>query len=69
TLMGKAWAMWLSCDLPPNYWDEFILTSCYLSNHVLVKSLPGLNPFEAWHGFKPNLCHLHEIGSCAFVLI
>ena len=26
-------------------------------------------PFEAWHGRKPDLSHLWDIGSCAFTLI
>ncbi|KAF9229377.1 hypothetical protein BS17DRAFT_689853, partial [Gyrodon lividus] len=69
TLMGKAQVMRVSCDLPPNCWDEFVLTTCYLSNHVLVKSLPGITPYEAWHSLKPDLGHLHKIGSCTFVLI
>ncbi|KAF9219156.1 hypothetical protein BS17DRAFT_682894, partial [Gyrodon lividus] len=62
-------AMQILCDLPPNHWDKFVLTTCYLSNCVLIKSLPGSTSFEAWHGHKPDLRHLCEIGSCTFVLI
>ncbi|KAF9218156.1 hypothetical protein BS17DRAFT_722130, partial [Gyrodon lividus] len=49
TLMGKAQAMWVSCNLLPNCWDEFLLTACYISNCVLVKSLPGITPYKVKH--------------------
>ena len=38
TLMGKARAMRSTCDMPPNHWDEFIVTACYLTNCTPVKS-------------------------------
>lgn len=28
-----------------------------------------MTPFKAWHGSKPDLSHLYEIGCCAFILI
>ncbi|KAG2111341.1 uncharacterized protein F5147DRAFT_545883, partial [Suillus discolor] len=59
----------LACNLPPNRWDEFVLTSCYLSNCVSVKSQQGSTPFERWYDHKLNISHLQEIGCRAFVLI
>jgi hypothetical protein len=69
TLMNRARTMHLASHLPPNHWDEFVVTSCYLSNRVSVKSQQGLTPFERWSGHKPNVSHLQEIGCRAFVLI
>lgn len=67
--MSHARTMRLASNLPPNCWDEFVVTSCYLSNRVSVKSQQGLTPFECWSGHKPNVSHLREIGCRAFVLI
>lgn len=67
--MGKARAMRTACAVPPNRWDEFVLTACYLSNRTPVTSQAGHTPFERWFSRKPDLGHLHEIGCRVFVLI
>jgi hypothetical protein len=69
TLMGKARAMRSAANIPVNRWNEFILTACYLSNHMPVTSQDRHMPFEHWYGHKPDLSNLHEIGCRAFVLI
>src|ERR1700676_4493919 len=61
--------MQLSAGLPPNRWDEMIVTTAYLRIRVPTKSLKKMTPFEAYHKMKPNVSHLREIGSRAFVLI
>ena len=58
TLMGKARAMRSFAHVPVNYWDEFILTACYLTNWTPVKSQQGHTPYERWFGRVPNLLHL-----------
>lgn len=70
TLMDRARAMRLAANVPPNRWDEFLVTANYLTTRTPSRSLPGgMTPFEAWHGRKPDLSHLREIGCRAFVLI
>jgi GAG-pre-integrase domain len=69
TLHDKARTMRIQCGLPPNRWDEFMSTACYLTVRTPSRSQAGTTPFEAYHGHKPNLSHLREIGSRAFVLI
>lgn len=61
--------MRLSADVPVNRWDEFVVTACYLRNRVPTKALDKMTPFEAFYGKKPDVSHLREIGSKAFVLI
>jgi hypothetical protein len=61
--------MRIAAGLPPNRWDEFIITVNYLWMFVLTKSLNNITPFEAYHHHKPNIPHLHEIGCQAFILI
>lgn len=68
TIMGKARAMRLQTNLPPNRWDEFCMTAGYLSARTPSRSCPS-TPFEGWHSRKPDLSHLREIGSRAFALI
>jgi hypothetical protein len=61
--------MCLSAGLPPNRWDEFIVTAAYLQNRVPTKLLKDITPFEVYHKSKPNISHLCKIGLRAFVLI
>ena len=68
TLMNKARAMRLSCNAPLHLWDEFILTSSYLSNLTASKAANNRTPHELWFGTRPSLTHLREIGCRAYVL-
>src|SRR5882762_5628448 len=61
--------MWTVSKLPPNRWDEFILTATYLWMHITTKSLNNITPYKAYCGLKPNISHLRKIGCCTFVLI
>ena len=67
--MGKAHAMRSYVKVPVNRWDELVITACYLTNHTPVKSQQGHTPYEHWYGHFPDLSHLREIGSRAFILI
>ena len=69
TLANRARSMRLQTGLPPNRWDKFFVTACYLSVRSPTRSLINTTPYECWHGHKPDLSHLREIGSRAFVLI
>jgi GAG-pre-integrase domain len=55
TLRNKARTMRIQCGLPPNRWDKFISTACYLTVRTPSRSLGGMTPFEAYHQRKPNL--------------
>jgi hypothetical protein len=44
------------------------MTAGYLSARTPTRTLTK-TPFEVWHGKKPDLSHLREIGSRAFALI
>ena len=69
TIMNRMHTMHASTpNVPPNHWDEFVMMAGYLSVCTPTCTLQK-TPFEAWHGKKPDLSHLHEIGSCAFALI
>ena len=69
TVMNRMRAMRASTPkVPPNHWDEFALTAGYLSVCTPTRTL-GKTPYEVWHGKKPDLSHLCDIGSRAFALI
>ena len=69
TQFNAARTMRQAAQLPPNRWDEFILTATYLRMRISTKSLNNITPFEVYHGRKPDISHLREIGCRAFVLI
>jgi hypothetical protein len=69
TIMNRMRAMRASTpNVPPNRWDEFAMTAGYLSARTPTRTL-AKTPYEVWHGTKPDLSHLCEIGSRAFALI
>jgi hypothetical protein len=70
TLMGKANAMRIYANCPPNLWDEFYLTASYLDERTPTASLKdGITPYEAYYNRRPDYSRLREIGCRAFVLI
>jgi hypothetical protein len=46
---------------------EAVVTTVYLQNRLPMKSLAGRTTYEAWHGQKPAVNHLHVFGCRAFV--
>ena len=59
--------MRLSCNLPPNQWDEFMATATYTRARTASRRTRK-TPYELYEGKKPDLSHLQEIGCKAFVL-
>ena len=49
--------------LPPSLWAKPVNCDPYLQNRVPHKSVVGATPFEALHGYKPNVSHLRVFGS------
>ena len=49
--------------LPPSLWAEAVNCASYLQNRVPHKSVVGVTPFKALHGYKPNVSHLRVFGS------
>ena len=47
-----------SKHVPPSLWSEEVNCASYLQNRVPHKSVVGVTPFEALHGYKPNVSHL-----------
>ena len=48
--------------LPAEFWSYALVHAVYIYNR-LVHSRTKRTPFEAWHGFQPDISHLHVFGS------
>jgi hypothetical protein len=68
TISTKARSLRVGGNLPHSLWPEIVKTAGYLINRTPMKRLGWKTPFEALHGRKPSLSHLHIIGCKAFVL-
>ncbi|KAL0453669.1 UNVERIFIED_CONTAM: hypothetical protein Slati_1345000 [Sesamum latifolium] len=66
TLLEIARSMMAQANLPISFWGDPILIAAYILNHVSSKSVPS-NPYELWHGRKPNLERLRPWGLAGFV--
>jgi hypothetical protein len=69
TMMLRGQAIWSESNFPPSLRAECVQAAVYLKNHTPTWVLKNITPYEVWHGRKPNLSHLHELGCWAFVLI
>ena len=55
--------------IPPYLWAEAVNCALYLQNRVPHKLVVGVTPFEALHGYKPNVSHLRVFGSKSWARI
>ena len=55
--------------LPPSIWVEAVKCDSYLHIRVPHKSVVGVTPFKALHGYKPNVSHLIFFGSKSWARI
>jgi hypothetical protein len=53
--------------MPAFYWGEAVMTAVHLLNRSPTKALDGKTPYDAWHGRKPAVSHLHVFGCLAFI--
>ena len=56
-------------NLPSSLWAEVVNCASYFHNRVPHKSVVGVTPFEALHGYNPNVSHLRVFGSKAWARI
>lgn len=59
----------IAAGLPLTLWNEVAKTVAYIRNRIPLKRLDGRTPYEAFTGNKPDISHLHVLGSTAYVLI
>jgi len=67
TIMERVRCMLDDARLSKKYWAFAVSVAVYLKNRTPTCSVVGKTPYEAWHGRKPSLKHLHVFGCLAFV--
>ena len=68
--MEMARCMVKSQQLPHGFWLEAIMCATYVLNRCPTKLvLQSITPYEAWHGRKPSIAHLHVFGCLDYTLV
>jgi hypothetical protein len=49
-MVAMARALLKQGRMPTEFWGEVMVTAVYLQTRLLMKSLTGRTPYEAWHG-------------------
>jgi transposase InsO family protein len=69
TIMEMVRPMLHCVGYPLELWGEAALTAYYITNRLPTSALSGMTPFEAWHGYKPDVSHLRRWGCIAYAHI
>ncbi|KAM7516070.1 hypothetical protein LguiA_005653 [Lonicera macranthoides] len=69
TIMEMARCLLHDKGLPKEFWAEAANTAVFLLNRLPTKALQKRTPFEAWHGYKPQLLNLKTFGCLCFSYI
>ena len=68
TLVEAARSMLNHAGLTYSFWAEAVATATYLRNRMVTTALKsGKNPYQLWHGEKPNLEHIRVFGCAVYV--
>jgi hypothetical protein len=68
TLVEIARTMLDEHGTPRRFWADAIITACYVSNRIFLRSILLLTPFELRFGQKPSISHFRPFGCKCFVL-
>jgi hypothetical protein len=68
TLVEMARMMLDEHRTPRCFWDEVIMSACYISNRIFLRSIFNLSHIELRFGRKPSVSHLKPFGCKCFVL-
>ena len=67
--MEMARCMVKSQALSLAFWLEVVMCATYVLNRCPIKALQCVTPYEAWHGKKPSVAHLHVFGCLAYASV
>jgi len=67
TIMERLRCLLDDAGLSKKYWAFAVWVAVYLKRRTPTRSVVGKTPYEACHGRKPSLNHVHVFGSLAFV--
>ncbi|GKB05336.1 retrovirus-related pol polyprotein from transposon TNT 1-94, partial [Tanacetum coccineum] len=68
TLQEMSRTMLNEQSLPQKFWCNFVDTSTYILNRILIRAILGKTPYELLRGRKPTLDYFRVFGSKCFIL-
>jgi hypothetical protein len=68
TLVEMARTMLDEHRTPRHFWADAIITACYISNRIFLRSILYLTPFELRFSPKPSVSHLRPFGCKCSIL-
>jgi hypothetical protein len=51
-----------------HFWADAIISACYISNRISMRSILHLTPFELRFGRKPSVSHFRPFGCKCYIL-
>ena len=69
TLANLTRSMMIAAQLPHKYWVEAAQAAVYIRNRSPTSAVPGMTPYEAFHGTQPTLERLRAYGCLAYAHI
>jgi hypothetical protein len=69
TIIKTMRSMLKADDMSRRFWGEAVMMVVYTLNRLLMSSVKGITPYEAWHGKKPSVHHLRVFGFTAYIKI
>ena len=67
TIVGMARSLLKAKKVPGEFWGEPVSTAVFILNRSPTKSVDGKTPFEAWHGYKPDVHYKRAFGCVVHV--
>lgn len=67
TIVGMARSMLKAKEVSATFWGKAVSMVVFILNFSPTKSLEGMTPFEAWHGWKPDVSFLRTFGCVGHV--
>jgi hypothetical protein len=55
-------------NTPRHFWVDAIITACYISNRIFLRSILNLTPFELHFGHRPSISHIKPFSCKCFIL-
>lgn len=68
-LIEVARVLKIEANVPPMFWEDCILTACYLINLMPSTVLNGLSRYEKLYKKKPKINHLHFFSSLGYAKV
>lgn len=69
TIQKIAWSLIYDSGMHERWWPHAMLQAAYIHNRLAGMTRGGVTPFELFFGHRPDLCHIHQFGCVAYVIL